>query len=91
MKERTFLRVKTWENEYALGFNEYIFWGFIGHKTGFKNKWFSNLIPFSNGRLAWHFLGFRFTKSPSYVDKRYQQIGGWWTNDKALVDKLRNL
>lgn len=91
MKERTFLRVKTWENEYALGFNEYTFWGFIGNKKGFTNKWFNSLIPFSKGLVAWHILGFRFTKSPSYVDKRYQQIGGWWTNDKALVTKLRNL
>lgn len=91
MKQMTISRVKTWEDESHIGFNEYTFWGFMGHKKGFTNKWFQCFIPFSDGRVAWHFLGFRFTKSPSYVDKRYQQIGGWWTSDKALVEKLRNL
>jgi hypothetical protein len=87
----TILRLKTWEDNYRIGFNEYTFWGFIGHKKGFTDKWFSTIVPFSNEKAAWHFLGFRFTKTPSFVHKQYNEINGWYTNDKSLVNKLRNL
>lgn len=39
--------------------------GFIGYRRfGFKNKWFTSFKPFAPPITgAWHFLGFRFTKS----------------------------
>lgn len=88
---KTLFRVKTWQNERHIGFNAYTFWGFIGHKKGFANKWFTSLIPFSSGKAAWHFLGFRFTKDYGYVSLERNEINGWHTTDYALVDKLRNL
>lgn len=42
------------------------FWGFIGFRRGFINKWWDGLIPFKGGKGAWHFLGFRFTKGDIY-------------------------
>ena len=89
MKARTICRLKTWENQYTIGFNEYQFWGFIGHKKGFTNRLLSTIIPFSSNKGAWHILGFRFTKSPIYVSKINQEINGWYTTDKKLVEKLR--
>ena len=89
MKHSTICRVKSWENDYNIGFDEYNFHGFIGHKKGFPKRFFSSFIPFSHGKAAWHFLGFRFTKSNVYVSKTRQEINGWYTDDKALVEKLR--
>jgi hypothetical protein len=89
MKAITIFRVKSWENKYHIGFDEYHFLGFIGHKKGFTNRFFSSIIPFSNGKGAWHIFGFRFTKSPIYVSKNQQEINGWYTDDKKLVEKLR--
>ena len=89
MKAKTICRVKSWENDHSIGFDEYQFWGFIGHKKVFTNKFFTSIIPFSNGKAAWHILGFRFTKSMIYVSKDHQEINGWYTKDKELVEKLR--
>jgi len=38
--------------------------GFIGGHSGFINKWWDGMKPFSNRKSAWHILGFRFTKRP---------------------------
>lgn len=89
MKSTTIYRVKTWENDHHIGFNEYHFWGFVGHKKAFTNTLLSSLIPFSGGKAAWHILGFRFTKSFVYVSKDRQEINGWHTKDRKLVEKLR--
>lgn len=91
MSATTIFRKRFFENDYRIYYYEYTFWGFIGHKKGFTNKWFDTLVPFSKGKAAWHFFGFRFTKSDYFVDKKYQEINGWYTSDKALVEKLRKL
>lgn len=44
-------------------YQEVTFHGFIGYRRGFRNKWFTTLVPFAHGFRAWHFLGFRFTKT----------------------------
>jgi hypothetical protein len=88
---KTILRKKTSENKQFIYFNEYNYWGFIGFKNGFKNRWFTSFIPFSDGLSAWHFLGFRFTKSPMSVSKVRSEINGWYTSDRILVEKLRTL
>ena len=88
---KTLFRVKTWENNHTIGFNAYNFWGFIGFKKGFSDKLLSSIIPFSKGKAAWHFLGFRFTKDFGYVSKERNEINGWYTTEYDLVKKLRNL
>lgn len=90
MKPTTICRVKISENNYNVYFNEYTFWGFVGNKKGFTKRFFSSIIPFSSNKGAWHFFGFRFTKQLIYVSKTRQEINGWYTHDKALVEKLRN-
>lgn len=87
----TFFRKKTQENEHFIFYHEYNFFGFIGNRNGFTQKWFSSLIPFRDGRVAWHFFGFRLTKHLSYVSKHRPEIGGWYTKDHNLVKKLREL
>jgi hypothetical protein len=91
MKSILIFRKKVAESDHHLFYNEYQFWGFIGFKNGFKNSWFTSFIPFTNGHAAWHFLGFRFTKSPMYVSKVNSEINGWYNPDKVLIQKLRKL
>lgn len=86
---KTFLRIKTWENQFTIGYNEYVFVGWIGNKKGFTHRFFNTLIPFAGDKMAWHFLGFRFLKCPMYVSKNRYEINGWYTEDKKLVDRLR--
>lgn len=88
---KTILRKKIAESEEHIAYNEYNFFGFVAHKKGFLNPWFTSLIPFANGRAAWHFFGFRFTKSQCYVHKYRNEINGWYTTDNFLIKKLRSL
>ena len=86
---KTLFRTKKWENEYRIGYDEYVFVGWIGNKKGFTNRFFSSLIPFTNGKMAWHFMGFRFLKCSNYVSKSCYEINGWYTEEKELVHRLR--
>ena len=86
---KTLFRFKTWENPYNIGFNQIDFYGFIAHKKGFTQPWFSSLMPFANNKIAWHFFGFRFTKTPMHVSKERWEINGWYTENKQLINKLR--
>lgn len=88
---KTILRKKTHQTENFIYFNEYNFFGFIGRKKGFINKWWDGLIPFAKNKAAWHFLGFRFTKTPKYVSTHRNEVNGWYTTDSDLINKLRNL
>lgn len=36
--------------------------GFVGLNSGFRNRWFFGLLPFRDGKIVWHFFGFRFRK-----------------------------
>jgi hypothetical protein len=85
------LRHKTWQNSYSIGFYEIHFWGFIGHKKGFQKRFFTSLIPFNDKKAAWHFFGFRFTKTECNVSKERNEINGWYNQDTQLIKKLRAL
>lgn len=84
-------RTRMFDSIDTIHFVEYHFCGFIAHKKGFTNKLLSSFAPFSNNKAAWHILGFRFTKTYGFVSKTRQEINGWYTKDKNLVSKLRQL
>jgi hypothetical protein len=91
MKPILIFRKKTSETEHIICYNEYHFWGFIAHKKAFTHRWFNGIIPFADNLAAWHFFGFRFTKTHGYVSKHRDEISGWHTYDKVLIKKLRSL